>query len=216
MHRRPSERAPCPRSPTIDQLRQFHLQSRALSRRIGGRCVGMAQRRDFRRRSAGRQAGRDRAVARTRHARTRPASASTWCARGERVETPILGVCLGHQAIGQGVRRQGGAWALADARQTASRISHNARGVFRGINGPFQATRYHSLIVDRKTAPPALEVTAETEDGLFMGVSHRALPIHGVQFHPEEHSFGTRRAYSAKFSRSCACVQRRGKRPLGE
>jgi anthranilate synthase component II len=66
-----------------------------------------------------------------------------------------------------------------------SRISHNARGVFRGINGPFLATRYHSLIVDRKSAPGVLEITAETDDGLIMGVSHRTLPLHGVQFHPE-------------------------------
>jgi anthranilate synthase component 2 len=104
--------------------------------------------------------------------------------RAASASTPILGVCLGHQAIGQVF---GGAVVRAPLPMHGklSRISHNARGVFRGINGPFQATRYHSLIVDRKTAPAALEVTAETEDGLIMGVSHRALPVHGVQFHPE-------------------------------
>jgi anthranilate synthase component 2 len=97
---------------------------------------------------------------------------------------PTLGVCLGHQAIGQVF---GGAVVRAPLPMHGkmSRISHNARGVFRGINGPFHATRYHSLIVDRKSAPPELEITAETEDGLIMGVSHRALPVHGVQFHPE-------------------------------
>ena len=97
---------------------------------------------------------------------------------------PTLGVCLGHQAIGQVF---GGVVVRAPLPMHGkmSRISHNARGVFRGINGPFQATRYHSLIVDRKSAPPELEITAETEDGLIMGVSHRALPVHGVQFHPE-------------------------------
>ncbi|HLJ72084.1 MAG TPA: aminodeoxychorismate/anthranilate synthase component II [Roseiarcus sp.] len=98
--------------------------------------------------------------------------------------TPILGVCLGHQAIGQAfgakiVR------APLPMHGKLSRISHNGRGVFRGVNGSFQATRYHSLVVDRKTAPPDLEITAETEDGLIMGLSHRAAPVHGVQFHPE-------------------------------
>ena len=98
--------------------------------------------------------------------------------------TPILGVCLGHQAIGQAfgakiVR------APLPMHGKLSRISHNGRGVFRGVNGSFQATRYHSLVIDRKSAPPELEITAETEDGLVMGVSHRAAPVHGVQFHPE-------------------------------
>jgi anthranilate synthase component II len=104
--------------------------------------------------------------------------------RAASASTPILGVCLGHQAIGQvfGGKVVRGPLPMHGK---LSRISHNARGVFRGINGPFHATRYHSLIVDRKSAPPELEITAETEDGLIMGVSHRALPIHGVQFHPE-------------------------------
>jgi anthranilate synthase component II len=98
--------------------------------------------------------------------------------------TPILGVCLGHQAIGQVF---GGEIVRAPLPMHGklSRISHNARGVFRGINGPFQATRYHSLVVDRATAPDDLEITAETEEGVIMGMSHRALPTHGVQFHPE-------------------------------
>ena len=98
--------------------------------------------------------------------------------------TPILGVCLGHQAIGQAF---GGEVVRAPAplHGKVSRVSHNARGIFRGVNGPFQATRYHSLIVRRESAPPELEITAETDDGLIMAVEHRERPVHGVQFHPE-------------------------------
>jgi anthranilate synthase component 2 len=98
--------------------------------------------------------------------------------------TPILGVCLGHQTIGQ-VFGGDVVRAPLPMHGKLSQISHNARGIFRGINGPFQATRYHSLIVDRASAPAELEITAETEDGLIMGIAHRALPTHGVQFHPE-------------------------------
>jgi anthranilate synthase component 2 len=98
--------------------------------------------------------------------------------------TPILGVCLGHQAIGQAfggtVKR-----APAPMHGKVSRISHNARGLFRGLNGPFKATRYHSLIIERRGAPDALEISAESDDGLIMAVAHRALPVYGVQFHPE-------------------------------
>ncbi len=98
--------------------------------------------------------------------------------------TPILGVCLGHQAIGQAfggtVKR-----APAPMHGKVSRISHNARGLFRGLNGPFKATRYHSLIIERQGAPESLEVSAESDDGLIMAVAHRSLPIYGVQFHPE-------------------------------
>jgi anthranilate synthase component 2 len=98
--------------------------------------------------------------------------------------TPILGVCLGHQAIGQAF---GGAVKRAPAPMhgKVSRISHNARGLFRGLNGPFKATRYHSLIIERQGAPEALEISAESDDGLIMAVAHRALPVYGVQFHPE-------------------------------
>ncbi len=98
--------------------------------------------------------------------------------------TPILGVCLGHQAIGQafgGVVKR----APAPMHGKVSRISHNARGLFRGLNGPFRATRYHSLIIERQGAPEALEISAESDDGLIMAVAHRALPVYGVQFHPE-------------------------------
>jgi anthranilate synthase component II len=96
---------------------------------------------------------------------------------------PILGVCLGHQAIGQAF---GGAIVRAPApvHGKLSDIHHRNEGVFRGINGPFRATRYHSLVVERDSLPDSLSVTAET-DGLVMGLSHKTLPVHGVQFHPE-------------------------------
>ena len=98
--------------------------------------------------------------------------------------TPILGVCLGHQTIGQAF---GGEVVRAPLPMhgKVSRVSHAARGLFRGINGPFQATRYHSLVIERRNAPEALEITAESDDGLIMAVAHRELPVHGVQFHPE-------------------------------
>ena len=97
---------------------------------------------------------------------------------------PILGVCLGHQAIGQAF---GGEVVRAPVPMhgKTSRISHNARGLFRGLNGPFQATRYHSLTIARDSAPEALEVSAESDDGLIMSIAHRELPVYGVQFHPE-------------------------------
>ena len=97
---------------------------------------------------------------------------------------PILGVCLGHQAIGDAF---GGKVVRAPVpvHGKMSEIRHHGRGLFRGINGPFQATRYHSLVVERDSLPAALTVTAETGDGLIMGLSHTGLPVHGVQFHPE-------------------------------
>ncbi len=99
-------------------------------------------------------------------------------------ETPIFGVCLGHQAIGEVF---GGEVVRAPTpvHGKLAEIRHDGRGVFRGINGALKGTRYHSLVVRRDRLPDALEVTAETEDGLIMGLSHRDLPIHGVQFHPE-------------------------------
>ncbi len=98
--------------------------------------------------------------------------------------TPILGVCLGHQAIGDSY---GGSVVRAalPMHGKLSTVRHRGEGVFRGINGPFEATRYHSLVVDRDGLPPSLKVTAETDDGTIMGLSHETDPVHGVQFHPE-------------------------------
>jgi anthranilate synthase component 2 len=97
---------------------------------------------------------------------------------------PILGVCLGHQAIGDAF---GGRVMRAPTQVHGklSEIRHNGTGVFRGINAPFKATRYHSLVVERSTMPSELTVTAETDEGVIMGLAHTTLPIHGVQFHPE-------------------------------
>jgi anthranilate synthase/aminodeoxychorismate synthase-like glutamine amidotransferase len=98
---------------------------------------------------------------------------------------PILGVCLGHQAIGLAF---GGkvVRAAVPMHGKVSTITHDARGVFAGVANPFQAARYHSLIVDRASMPSELEVSAETQDdGIVMGVRHREYPVHGVQFHPE-------------------------------
>ncbi|HEU0114653.1 MAG TPA: aminodeoxychorismate/anthranilate synthase component II [Thermomicrobiales bacterium] len=98
-------------------------------------------------------------------------------------KVPILGVCLGHQAIGYAF----GAKIVRAPRLMhgkTSKISHAGVGVFRGLPNPFVATRYHSLIVDRATLPPSLEITAEA-DGLIMGLRHRAAAVEGVQFHPE-------------------------------
>jgi len=96
---------------------------------------------------------------------------------------PILGVCLGHQAIGQSF---GGEVVRATPTHgKVSEIKHTGTGIFRGINGPLKATRYHSLVVERASMPAALKVNAETSDRLVMGVMHETLPVHGVQFHPE-------------------------------
>jgi anthranilate synthase component 2 len=97
---------------------------------------------------------------------------------------PVLGVCLGHQAIGQAF---GGKVVRAPTPMHGklSEISHGNTSVFRGINGPFKATRYHSLVVDRASMPRELSVTAETDGDLVMGLAHTSLPVHGVQFHPE-------------------------------
>lgn len=97
---------------------------------------------------------------------------------------PILGVCLGHQAIGQAY---GGHVVRAPVPMHGklSRIRHTGEGVFRGLPNEFEATRYHSLTLDPETIPPTLKVTATTPEGVIMGVMHRTHPVHGVQFHPE-------------------------------
>ncbi len=99
-------------------------------------------------------------------------------------EIPILGVCLGHQSIGQAF---GG--RIVHARELmhgkVSTIHHAGQGVFNGLGEPFEATRYHSLVIERNSLPETLEVTAWTDDGEIMGVRHKSLPVEGVQFHPE-------------------------------
>ena len=97
---------------------------------------------------------------------------------------PILGVCLGHQCIGQ---VYGGQVVRAEKvmHGKTSMIHHDGRGIFAGIENPFEATRYHSLIVRRETLPDCLEISAWTEDGLIMGLRHKGHPVVGVQFHPE-------------------------------
>ena len=97
---------------------------------------------------------------------------------------PVLGVCLGHQCIGQ---LYGGQVLRAPAvvHGRTSMVHHDGRGVFAGLPEPFEATRYHSLVVDRASLPDVLEVSAETDDGVIMGLRHRHLDVEGVQFHPE-------------------------------
>jgi anthranilate synthase/aminodeoxychorismate synthase-like glutamine amidotransferase len=99
-------------------------------------------------------------------------------------KTPVLGVCLGHQCIGEVF---GGTVAGAGEIKhgKTSVITHDGKGVFAGLPNPFEAVRYHSLAIRPETVPPVLEVTARSENGVIMGVRHRTLPVEGVQFHPE-------------------------------
>ena len=98
--------------------------------------------------------------------------------------TPLFGVCLGQQAIGQAF---GGRVVRAPKPMHGklSEVAHEGRTVFEGLPSPFRATRYHSLTVEKSSLPDCLEITAETDDGVIMGLSHKAKPMHGVQFHPE-------------------------------
>ena len=115
-----------------------------------------------------------------------PHEAGISCAVVERFgpRLPVLGVCLGHQSIGQ---VYGGTVVRAPRLMHGklSWIHHDGRGVFAGLANPFEATRYHSLVIDPPTVPACLEVCARTDEGEIMGVRHREFPVHGVQFHPE-------------------------------
>ncbi len=99
-------------------------------------------------------------------------------------KVPILGVCLGHQAIGQCFGGQV-VRAAAVMHGKTSAVHHKGSGIFRDLPSPIVSTRYHSLVLDRAGLPDCLEITAETDDGVIMGLQHRDLPVHGVQFHPE-------------------------------
>lgn len=98
-------------------------------------------------------------------------------------ETPVLGVCLGHQGIGYAF----GASIIRTrpVHGKTSLVRHDGRGLFKGVKNPFKAARYHSLVVDPKTVPDVLEVTAKSESGEIMGLSHKTRHLHGIQFHPE-------------------------------
>jgi len=96
---------------------------------------------------------------------------------------PILGVCLGHQALAQAFG--GKVERAAPVHGKTSRVRHDQQGVFQGLPSPFSATRYHSLLVDRRSLPPGFEISAETDDGQIMGIRQRQLRLEGVQFHPE-------------------------------
>jgi anthranilate synthase component 2 len=119
---------------------------------------------------------------------------------------PILGVCLGHQAIGQAF---GGKVVRAPVPMHGklSRIAHDGSGIFEGLPSGFSATRYHSLVVDRASLPNTLKVTAESDDGLAMGLEHHERPIYGVQFHPE--SIASEHGHKLLGNFLATCQQRR-------
>jgi anthranilate synthase/aminodeoxychorismate synthase-like glutamine amidotransferase len=115
---------------------------------------------------------------------------------------PVLGVCLGHQSIGQAF---GGRIVRARSimHGKVSAIEHDGRGVFAGLPSPFEATRYHSLVIEESSMPDCLEISARTADGEIMGVRHRTLPIAGVQFHPESIMTGQGKALLGNFLAQC-------------
>ncbi|MEZ4279360.1 MAG: aminodeoxychorismate/anthranilate synthase component II [Myxococcota bacterium] len=115
---------------------------------------------------------------------------------------PVLGVCLGHQSIGQTF---GGRIVRARSimHGKISQIEHDGRGLFRGLPQPFEATRYHSLVIEESSMPACLEISARTADGEIMGVRHRELPIEGVQFHPESIMTGQGKAMLDNFLSLC-------------
>ncbi|MAE94168.1 MAG: anthranilate/aminodeoxychorismate synthase component II [Deltaproteobacteria bacterium] len=115
---------------------------------------------------------------------------------------PVLGVCLGHQAIGEAFGgRIVGARTIMHGK--TSQIRHEEHGVFAGLPSPFEATRYHSLVIDAGSCPDLLQVTARTDDGEIMGVAHRELPIEGVQFHPESILTGEGKRLLGNFVARC-------------
>lgn len=117
--------------------------------------------------------------------------------------TPLLGVCLGHQSIGEAF---GGKTVQASdiVHGKTGKVNHDESLLFRGLPAPLTATRYHSLVTDRETLPGELEVTAWLDDGTIMGLSHKSLPIHGVQFHPESIATESGQDLLANFVRSVA------------
>ena len=118
---------------------------------------------------------------------------------------PILGVCLGHQAIGEAF---GGRIVRAPqpVHGKASRVKHDGRGIFAGVPAEIEVGRYHSLVIEPATCPQVLEVTATTADGIIMGVRHRSLPIEGVQFHPESVLTSSGMQILSNFVRLCAAA----------
>lgn len=122
---------------------------------------------------------------------------------------PMLGVCLGHQAIGAAFGAK-----VVHARKLMhgkiSEISHDGRGLFEGLRSPFKAVRYHSLALEEATLPEALEISARSEDGEIMGVRHKTLPIEGIQYHPESILTANGRGQLANFLKIAAAHRRRG------